>query len=93
MLTRICCFPKTEKAQQNEVGLKKQLEEALKEVRGKNCTSSIFYEYKCKYYIMFPLIQQHRKVIEELKHAREGFKEALQAKDKELEVTKVIMGS
>ncbi|XP_067274348.1 E3 ubiquitin-protein ligase rnf8 isoform X2 [Pseudorasbora parva] len=51
----------TEKAQQNEVGLKKQLEEALKE---------------------------HRKVIEELKHAREGFKEALQAKDKELEVTK-----
>lgn len=42
---------------------------------------------------MFPLIQQHRKVIEELKHAREGFKEALQAKDKELEVTKVIMGS
>lgn len=51
----------TEKAQQNEVGLKKQLEEALKE---------------------------HRKVIEELKHARQGFKEVLQAKDKELEVTK-----
>uniref|UniRef100_A0A8C1Z0Z4 E3 ubiquitin-protein ligase CHFR n=1 Tax=Cyprinus carpio TaxID=7962 RepID=A0A8C1Z0Z4_CYPCA len=51
----------TEKAQQNEDGLKKQLVEALKE---------------------------HRKVIEELKHAREGFKEVLQAKDKELEVTK-----
>ncbi|XP_051952050.1 E3 ubiquitin-protein ligase rnf8-like isoform X1 [Xyrauchen texanus] len=50
-----------EKAQQNEEGLKKQLEEALHE---------------------------HRKVIDELKHAREGFKEVLQAKDKELEVTK-----
>ncbi|XP_043076273.1 E3 ubiquitin-protein ligase rnf8 isoform X2 [Puntigrus tetrazona] len=53
----------TEKAQQNEEGLKKQLEAALKE---------------------------HRKVIEELKHAREGFKEVLQAKDKELEVTKAV---
>ncbi|XP_051511575.1 E3 ubiquitin-protein ligase rnf8-like [Myxocyprinus asiaticus] len=50
-----------EKAQQNEKGLKKQLEEAL---------------------------QEHRKVIDELKHAQEGFKEVLQAKDKELEVTK-----
>ncbi|KAG9283141.1 E3 ubiquitin-protein ligase RNF8 isoform X1 [Astyanax mexicanus] len=49
------------KAQQKEDGLKKQLEEALKE---------------------------HRKVIEELQHARQGFKEVLQAKDKELEVTK-----
>ncbi|XP_053470466.1 E3 ubiquitin-protein ligase rnf8 isoform X1 [Ictalurus furcatus] len=50
-----------ERIQQKEDGLKKQLEEALKE---------------------------HRKVIEELKHEREGFQEVLQAKDKELEVTK-----
>ncbi|XP_072543522.1 E3 ubiquitin-protein ligase rnf8 isoform X2 [Salminus brasiliensis] len=50
-----------EKAQQKEDGLKKQLEDALKE---------------------------HRKVIEELQHARQGFKAVLQAKDKELEVTK-----
>ncbi|KAF4082532.1 hypothetical protein AMELA_G00152600 [Ameiurus melas] len=50
-----------ERSQQKEDGLKKQLEEALKE---------------------------HRKVIEELKHEREGFQEVLQAKDKELEVTK-----
>ncbi|TRY60406.1 hypothetical protein DNTS_007168 [Danionella cerebrum] len=51
----------TEKAQQTEEGLKKQLEEALKE---------------------------QQKVKEELEHAWEGFKEVLQAKDKELEVTK-----
>ncbi|XP_076873782.1 E3 ubiquitin-protein ligase rnf8 isoform X2 [Brachyhypopomus gauderio] len=50
-----------ENAQPKEDGLKKQLEEALKE---------------------------HRKVIDELRHAREGFQEVLQAKDKELEVTK-----
>ncbi|XP_058235660.1 E3 ubiquitin-protein ligase rnf8 isoform X1 [Hemibagrus wyckioides] len=51
----------TERSQQKEDGLKKQLEEALKE---------------------------HCRVIEELKHEREGFQEVLQAKDKELEVTK-----
>ncbi|XP_060773871.1 E3 ubiquitin-protein ligase rnf8 isoform X2 [Neoarius graeffei] len=50
-----------ERSQEKEDGLKKQLEEALKE---------------------------HRRVIEELKHEREGFQEVLQAKDKELEVTK-----
>lgn len=33
-------------------------------------------------------LTEHRKVINELMHAREGFKEVLQAKDKELEVTK-----
>ncbi len=53
MFTQICCFPKTEKAQQNEDGLKKQLEEALKEVREINRTSSIFDELKHKYCIMF----------------------------------------
>ncbi|KAK3542468.1 hypothetical protein QTP86_025875 [Hemibagrus guttatus] len=51
----------TERSQQKEDGLKKQLEDALKE---------------------------QRRVIEDLKHEREGFQEVLQAKDKELEVTK-----
>lgn len=37
------------------------------------------------------LLLQHRRVIEELKHEREGFQEVLQAKDKELEVTKVLI--
>lgn len=37
------------------------------------------------------LLLQHRKVIEELKHEREGFQEVLQAKDKELKVTKVLI--
>ncbi|KAM9435491.1 E3 ubiquitin-protein ligase rnf8 isoform 2-T2 [Clarias gariepinus] len=51
----------TERSQQKEDGLKKQLEEALKE---------------------------HHRVMEELKHEREGFQEVLQAKDNELKVTK-----
>lgn len=37
------------------------------------------------------LLLQHCRVIEELKHEREGFQEVLQAKDKELEVTKVLI--
>ncbi|XP_062406735.1 E3 ubiquitin-protein ligase rnf8 isoform X1 [Sardina pilchardus] len=50
-----------EKAQQQEDGLRKQLEQAL---------------------------QEHRKVIEELKNSCQGFEEILQAKDKELEEEK-----
>ncbi|XP_066533832.1 E3 ubiquitin-protein ligase rnf8 isoform X2 [Hoplias malabaricus] len=65
MLEKSFCEEKrrleVEQSHQKEDGLRKQLEDALKE---------------------------HRKVIEELQHAREGFKEVLQAKDKELEVTK-----
>lgn len=38
------------------------------------------------------LLFQHHRVIEELKQEREGFQEVLQAKDKELEVTKVFNG-
>lgn len=36
------------------------------------------------------LLLQHHRVMEELKHEREGFQEVLQAKDNELKVTKVL---
>lgn len=92
-----------ERSQRKEDGLKKQLEEALKEVHGFYMCVKVGGHYVtlglprcCISFLMCHLsvcllLLQHRRVIEELKHEREGFQEVLQAKDKELEVTKVLI--
>ncbi|KAJ8355471.1 hypothetical protein SKAU_G00182650 [Synaphobranchus kaupii] len=70
-------------AQQNPVGQQERLEEPL---QSEEVDKSQEEEQLKKQ--LEEALQEQRKVMEELKCSRQGFEEILQAKDKELEVTK-----